>query len=230
MSIHAIICTRDRDKVSPVTHRLVEYFVKCDIKLYIMSAAVSIFSAYKGAFDHIKPDPEDILIFCHDDIDIREDPKSFVDKLKNLLDDDAVGFVGIAGTTFLSQNAIWWNQDYWRMGKHRGKVTHVDKNGVEYLTEYGPPDEVVVMDGVFLAARPKVLEDIGLDKPDYLTGEWDFYDIYYTSQAFLKGYTNKILDIDVVHHSIGELVGRDSWHQNRDAFIAHNPLPIQLYP
>jgi len=229
MNIHAIVCTRDRSNVSPTTDKLIKYLVSSHIKPCIMSGASSIFSAYQGAFDHLNPEPEDIIIMCHDDIEIREEPEIFVRKLTDALAIDSIGFVGAAGTTFLSADAIWWNKDCWKMGKHRGKVTHIDNNQQEYLTQYGPPDEVVVLDGLFLAARPKVLRDIGLSKPDYFEGEWDYYDIYYTSQAFFKGYTNKAIDIHIVHRSIGELVGRDSWAKNRAAFIAHNPLPIVLH-
>ena len=87
---------------------------------------------------------------------------------------------------------------------------------------------MAVLDGLFLAAKRRVLDDIKLSKPEYFEGEWDFYDIHYTSQAFLKGYTNKVMDINILHNSIGELVGRDSWHKNREAFIANNQFPIEI--
>ena len=74
-----------------------------------------------------------------------------------------------------------------------------------------------------------MLREIGLSKPDYFKGEWDFYDIHYTSTAFLKGYTNTILDMNIVHHSRGELVGRDSWHHNRAAFIENTELPLKIF-
>ena len=32
----------------------------------------------------------------------------------------------------------------------------------------------------------------------------------------------------MMHHSIGELAGRDSWHKNRVAFIENNELPMQI--
>jgi len=138
------------------------------------------------------------------------------------------GFVGPAGTTYLSPNAVWWDQDVWKAGLHRGKVSHLDDQGKEYLTEYGPADDVVALDGLFLAARAKVVRDIGLDKPEYFEGEWDFYDIHYTTTAFEKGYTNKVIDMNILHNSRGELVGRESWHKNRLAFIQNTELPIRI--
>ena len=56
---------------------------------------------------------------------------------------------------------------------------------------------------------------IDLAKPDYLEGDWDFYDIHYTLAAHIKGYKNKAINLSAVHFSRGELAGRDSWHKNR---------------
>jgi len=229
MDIHALICTRSRDDISPVTDKLLSFLSRCGIKIILIAGAKSIFLAYKGAFEKSKPNPEDIIIMCHDDIEIRENPEIFVEKLKTTLDRDMVAFAGPAGTTFLGEDAIWWEQNRWQQGYHRGKVTHVDPDKGEYLTQYGPPEDVVVLDGVFLAAKARILTEIGLEKPPYFSGEWDFYDLHYTSLAFIKGYMNTILDINIVHYSIGELVGRDSWHNNRAAFIGNNGLPLKIY-
>ena len=193
-----------------------------------MSGAKSIFRAYKTAFDKANLKDDDICIFCHDDVEIRENPADFVKKLQDLCSLPETGFVGPAGTTYLSENAVWWDQSVWRAGLHRGHVYHLDPNGVEYRTDYGPPDDVVALDGLFLAATAKTVRDIGLEKPEYFEGEWDFYDIHYTTTAFKKGYSNKILDINILHNSRGELVGRDSWHKNRLAFIQNNELPIRI--
>ena len=228
MNIHAVICTRDRNNVSPTTNKLVTFLCACNIKVYILSDAKSLFLAYEGAFDKINPNPEDITIFCHDDIEIRENPEEFVSKLKESLSPPEMGFVGPAGTMRLGTDAVWWDQTRWQRGKHRGTVFHIDPQGKEYKTHYGEPGDVVVLDGLFLAAKRRVIDEIGLEKPKYFEGEWDFYDIHYTSQAFLKGFTNKVVGLNILHNSRGELVGRDSWHKNREAFIANNELPLEL--
>jgi hypothetical protein len=228
MSIHAIICTRDSAEVTSTTDELINYLVGCNIKVYLMSGSKSIFKAYSNAFKKINPAEEDICIFCHDDIAIGEKPEDFVKKLTDICSLPETGFVGPAGTTHLSENAIWWDQDNWKAGLHRGKVFHLDDKGQTYLTTYGPPDDVVALDGLFLAAKAKVLEHVGLEKPEYFEGEWDFYDIHYTTTAFEKGYTNKVIDMNILHNSRGELVGRDSWHKNRQAFIDNTDLPIKI--
>jgi hypothetical protein len=228
MKINAIICTRDRNNITKTTDKLLKFYVNCGINIYLMSGAKSLFSAYEAAFQKINPADEDIIIFCHDDIEIRDSAENFINKLKEALSLPETGFVGPAGTTFLGQNAVWWDADVWAAGKHRGKVSHINKNGAEYVTYYGNPGDVVVLDGLFLAAKAKTIREVGLEKPQDFEGEWDFYDIHYTSTAFFKGFTNKAISLDILHNSRGELVGRDSWHKNREAFIKKNQFPIKL--
>ena len=228
MNIYAVICTRDRNNVSPTTDKLLSFLCNCNIGVYLLANAKSLFAAYHGAFEKINPKKDDIIIFCHDDIEIRDTPEKFLQNLTTELEKSEVGFVGAAGSMEIGEDAVWWDQQRWQKGRHRGTVTHIDPQGREYVTPYGPPGEVAVLDGLFLAAKRKVIDDVGLQKPDYFEGEWDFYDIHYTSQAFLKGYTNKVMDISIFHNSRGELVGRDSWHKNREAFIANNEFPIEI--
>jgi hypothetical protein len=228
MNIYAIICTRSRDKVTQTTNALLTYLAKCGIKVFLLADTKSLFSSYKRAYTQINPEKDDILIFCHDDIEIREEPEVFKKKLVDAFVDSSVGFVGAAGTTCLGPDAVWWNIENWQAGKHRGRVTHLDKLMREYLSPYGPPGQVVMLDGLFLATKSNVIEEIGLEKPEYFEGEWDFYDIYYTTQAHLKGFANYVLDLNILHNSRGELVGRESWHKNREAFIQNNDLPIEL--
>lgn len=228
MNIHAIICTRDRNEITPTTDALLTFLCTCGIKVYLIANARSIFSAYHDAFQKINPNFDDITIFCHDDIEIRETPENFVNKLKNSLSDEEVGFVGPAGTMKLDSEAVWWDASLWQAGKHRGTVHHLDPQKKEYVTHYGEPGDVVVLDGLFLAAKRKVIDEISLKKPTYFEGEWDFYDIHYTSQAYLKGYTNKVISLNILHNSIGELVGRDSWYKNKQAFINNNDLPLEI--
>lgn len=228
MNIYAYICTRSIEEMTETTDKLVSFLAECKIQSFILPKASSIFIAYSYAYAHTKPSSEDIVIMCHDDITIREDPKKFVSKLKKLLKKEDTGFIGPAGTAELGPEAIWWDQGRWAQKKHHGKVYHLDPNGKEYETLYGPPSDVAVLDGLFLATTGKVIEEVGLEKPEYFSGEWDFYDLHYTSKALSLGYKNRILDINILHNSRGELVGRDSWHDNRASFIKNTKLPLTV--
>ena len=87
---------------------------------------------------------------------------------------------------------------------------------------------MVVLDGLFLAASAKTLRKVGLEKPDYLIGDWDFYDLHYTFTAFKKGLTNVTVNLKIAHLSAGDLVGREGWEENRQAFIKEHELPAQI--
>lgn len=227
MNIYALICTRSA-KLNHTTQRLCEFYIDCGIETKLLVNQSSIFKGYKRGFNACSPNKDDIIILCHDDIIIEQTPKEFISLLKNELTSNNTGFVGPAGTTELGPTAVWWDKDIWKQGKHRGKVYHINSDGGMYPTDYGLPGSVVCLDGLFLAARAGVIDDVGLDKPDHFEGDWDFYDIHYTTTAMSHGYTNKVVPMRIVHESSGELVGRDSWHKNRLAFIANVDLPMVL--
>ena len=107
----------------------------------------------------------------------------------------------------------------WKAGSHSGYVFHGKSITSMEATFFGQLGQVVVMDGVFLAATIRTLREIQIKKPKSFQGSWDFYDIFFTFQTFLKGKKNYTLPIQVRHESIGELAGRDSWHKNRESFI-----------
>jgi len=228
MKHYAIICTRDASNISKTAWDLVNYYSSGGFQVEVISGATSIFEAYANKVTDLDPDPEDVLIFCHDDIQISEGAEYLKERLGERLSEEDTGFVGVAGTTYLGKEAVWWNQNVWKDGKHRGSVWHLDKEGQPYETKYGPQGEVVVMDGLFMACNGKVAKQMDFTKPYYFDGEWDFYDIYYCSQARDLGYKNYIINLDILHNSRGELVGRESWHANREAFISKFELPMQL--
>ena len=218
-SIYAFICTRSK-KLSNTTEKLVSYLSRAKVEVKLLVGANSIFEGYQKAFDKVNPNPNDIIIMCHDDVEIVSTSEHFSSVLtRELLLQKDVGFIGPAGTTELSNNAVWWDQEQWKLNKHSGMVFHGNSLTDCNTTFYGPYRRVVVLDGLFLAAKASTIKDIGLDKPEEFEGNWDFYDITYTMRAHEKGYHNKAAPILIIHNSSGELAGRDSWHKNRQAFI-----------
>lgn len=210
------------------TKILVSYLERCKIGVNLLINEKSIFEAYNHSINNNSFNDQDIVIFCHDDIEILLDPSRFLEILIKSLNKPNVGFVGPAGTKRLNSRAVWWDHAEWQRGNHRGLVLHGDSIEYAETTYYGNPGRVVVLDGLFLAAKVKTLKSLDLSKPDYFKGGWDFYDIHYTLQAHSKGYINLVAPILLMHHSIGQLAGRDSWHQNREAFIQHQELPIEV--
>lgn len=225
--------TRNRDST-----RLVK-----DLKFYAQNiidditltklAVVDIFPGLGSIFDFFNAVKnltanshlDDIVIFCHDDIEIHTQPYLFRDILTKTLKNRNVGFAGVAGTTELGENAVWWDKQRWIEQKHSGFVFHGSELQATY---FGPHREVVVLDGLFLATTVRVLKELDLNKPSYFTGNWDFYDIYYCLKVRELGYKNFTVPITIMHKSRGELAGRTSWEQNRIALINNFTLPIKV--
>jgi len=216
--------------MSETTSNLLEYFKRCDIQSKLLVDEKSIFDAYENGIDKLQADPNDIVILCHDDIKILTDPIVFTSLLKEKLSKPNVGFVGVAGTKILSRDAVWWDKDLWERGFHSGYVLHGSDATKADDTHFGKLGKVAVLDGLFLAATKKTLRSIQMTKPKFFEGEWDFYDIFYTFQAHIKGKVNATIPINICHESRGELVGRDSWYQNKDAFVKKfsTYLPAQI--
>jgi|10_taG_2_1085330.scaffolds.fasta_scaffold23339_4 hypothetical protein len=229
MKIYSLTCSRD-EKLSETTSKLLEYFERCDITSKILVGESSIFEAYAKGIDSLEADREDIVILCHDDIEILSDPTVFTQVLQEKLSKEDTGFVGVAGTRRFAQTAIWWDKEEWMAGSHSGIVYHGNDIFEMQPTLFGNTGQVVVMDGVFLAAKVKTLRTIQMKKPTTFVGKWDFYDIFYTFQAHRKGLKNYTLPIQIRHESLGELAGRDSWHKNRESFISYfgKELPASI--
>jgi hypothetical protein len=215
--IYAFICTRSKD-FSSVTQKYLSYLAICGIDVKLLVNQNSIFSGYEKALAKTDPNPEDIIILSHDDVAVNMPYTGFTSIITKSITDDT-GFVGPAGTTYLGDDSVWWDHDRWNQGYHRGGVFHISKEKDQLETTiYGRNGQVVVLDGLFLAAKAKVLKEIGLRKPEYLKEHWDFYDLHYTLSAHRKGYINKTIPLPIIHYSRGELAGRDSWHTNREGF------------
>lgn len=227
MKIHAFICSRDTNH-SKQALNLFSYLSSCGITVHNLIGEKSIFEAYSREFSKLELADHDIIIFCHDDIEILLPNKIFLEVLLRSLMPKEVGFVGPAGTAKLSGDAIWWNQVNWRDGWHKGVVWHGNNLLESQCTYYGPCGRVVVLDGLFIAAKARTLRTITKHKPAQFSGDWDFYDIWYTMQAHLNKFHNMVVPINILHNSFGELAGRDSWHANRQAFIETYTLPIAL--
>ena len=227
MKIYAFICTRS-EPLPDYTQKLVSYLSRCKIDVTLLVNKESIFRAYKEAVDNTIIEDDDIIIFCHDDVEIIMDPQQFINVLIRAARRSKSGFFGPAGTTHLTQDAMWWNREVWTAGGHKGFVVHGESLTSSQYTYYGEPGRVVCLDGLFLAINGKSLKKLDLVKPEYFEGDWDFYDIYYTTQAYKKGLYNTVEPIFILHRSRGELVGRDSWHKNRTAFIEANQLPMRV--
>lgn len=168
---------------------------------------------------------DDILVLMHDDVNILSSDSVF-EYFLSPLKDKGTGFVGVAGTQYFTPRAVWWeglNETSPVMrGSLAGTVNHGDS--LETMTRtvfgHGNKTQVVVMDGLILAATYRTWKSIRLAKPKEFSGNWDFYDMYYTFQAHMKGLKNYVMPLEVLHKSPGDTRGKEGWHKNKEAFLS----------
>lgn len=173
---------------------------------------------------------DDIFVMAHDDIEILSNHGSFY-RLLEICNKPGVGFIGVAGASRydnMGMQGAWWNARH--TGEARGFVFQGGSNETMTPNWFGHYGQVVVLDGCFLACSYKTLKAVGLDKPHYLTSDWDFYDIHLTLKAHLLGLNNFAVPIIIRHESAGEM--RPGWFEAKNQFAKyHNGnLPVKLNP
>ena len=191
--------------------------------LHIAYDAPSIYEGHKENLEDA--DPDDICILLHDDVEILSTPDElykYVEKCRI----SNTGFVGVAGASNLRADAIWWNARNHK--EARGFVFQGSENTDMVPNYFGKSGQVVVLDGCFMACTKENLDAISLDKPAYLSSDWDFYDISLTMKAHMMGLTNYVVPIITRHVSSGEM--RDGWNTSRMEFIKEYKayLPCKL--
>ena len=182
----------------------------------------SIFDAYTCAIKDHDLMAKDRVIMCHDDIEVLTN----VDVFNAIIDkelEDNTGFLGIAGPVRLNKTGCWWHG----LGKEfphpecflRGHVFHGKTIHECYPTYYGGFGEAEVIDGLFMVTTGATLHNIKTKMPKDFVSKWDYYDMYYSYQAQLKGRKNKVVPISILHHSPGEGALSEEWNKNREQFL-----------
>ena len=143
----------------------------------------------------------DVVIFAHDDITI--DSINWVERTVQGLEKYDV--VGVAGGSRVKTDApVLWHL-MTDQSTHSGIVFHPHPKIRDFNipTVFGPrPKEVAILDGVFLAVKPKTLKEKGI-KFDTVIGGFHHYDIKFCIDCKLKGLKLGTLDINIIHQSPG---------------------------
>lgn len=222
--IYSIICSR-KDKRPVNFDNLLKYFIDAKIHCVVAYDQEGIFQGYHNTLKSLNAKDDDIIILCHDDIQIFSDRDQFINILTEELSKPDVGFVGPAGTTYLGPNAVWWDHILRQQNYHRGFVFQGSDPKKLNPNHFGPHGNVVVLDGLFLAAKKRTLDVVGIQKPKEFPNGWDYYDLFYTLTAYERGFTNRTVPIILTHYSDG--VMRPTWDENRKEFRKMFRLPAR---
>lgn len=181
---------------------------------------------YNEAMRSALEDEVDALILVHDDVWLEHDP---VPKLRRLF--DQYDLIGVAGSSRIQieSPALWHLMGGgFDSGHLHGCVQHLSDiicpstdGKIHYSkprTEFGPyPHRVVVIDGVFMAMKPIIMEEVKFDEecPSY----YHFYDIIMSQRAHTQGFKVGVGDILITHESPGLREFTKEWQAGQDFYL-----------
>ena len=162
-----------------------------------------------------------IVVLIHDDLIL---PQNWGKQLLKGFNSD-FGIIGVAGTTFIPENGVWWGDRNKMIGvvnhKWEGK-THQNKYSQVWKGEI---KEVVAVDGLFIAINKDKLQK-GFNES--FKG-FHFYDIPFCIDNYNSGVKIGVtFDFVVTHKSIGQT--NEQWEGNRKQFSETYQLPVLLNP
>lgn len=225
-SLSIITCHPDSPDVSALRNSIEANLGWQDTELVPVVGAESIAKAYnQGA----RTAQGVVLLFTHADVELLASRAMMGAAVRALMNGPRSGVLGIAGSTLLNHDCIWWqSRDH-----TSGCCLHDDPEKV-WPTAFGPYGRVVVLDGVLLMVRRDVYDAVG-GFDEEIVG-WDYYDVDFSLRAHLAGYQNSTFPLHVLHHSVGagcipKYPGEvTQWEKNRRAFIERwkSVLPVSL--
>jgi hypothetical protein len=202
--ISVIICSIDSTKYELVCANLKERFGDSPHEIIGIHDAKSMCEGYNRG---VEKSQGDILIFCHDDIEIISPrfPSLVREHLK------AFDVIGCAGTTQL-KDCRWMSSGdpyihgvvaYPVANAWPGALFDVSMWGGIELTRIGG---IQAMDGFFLAANRYVVDSVRFDEKTF--DGFHGYDADFTYAAFLCGYELAVCkDVLIAHKSGGDFEG-----------------------
>jgi glycosyltransferase involved in cell wall biosynthesis len=168
---------------------------------------MSLSAAYNKLIDISK---NKYVVLIHDDIKVEE---GWGRKIIKHLDKGTHDIIGVAGTTILTSNSVWWEFPQ----TMKGIVKHTSE-GKTWESKYSEPQgynikDVVVLDGLFLAFNKAKIKH----KFDEDFNGFHFYDLGFCFPNYVEGIKlGVVTDIRVKHLSIGRT--NLEWETNRQKF------------
>lgn len=203
--ISVIICSIDPVKYELVCANLKDRFGDSPYEIIGIHDAKSLCEGYNKG---VKKSQGDILIFCHDDIQIIS--PSFSSLVRKHL--QTFDVIGCAGTTRLKDSKWMSSGDpyihgviaYPVAGAWPSDLFHVSMWGGTELT---PIKGIQALDGVFIAANRRVVESVRFDEETF--DGFHGYDTDFSYGAFLRGFELAVCkDILIAHKStVGDFEG-----------------------
>lgn len=194
-----------------------------EILQYINNGEFSLTELYNKGLDE---SINDIVVFCHDDIILKE---GWDKKIINHFSDTDYGVLGMAGTTDIDESGQWWKDT----SKMVGIVKHSSDGKTwesKYSNNFGSDViQTIMLDGLFFAVhKSRIKKRFNEDIKGF-----HFYDFDFTFGNHLEGVKVGVMfDVKITHKSVGQT--NEQWDKNRLQFVNLYPdhlpynLPVEL--
>jgi GT2 family glycosyltransferase len=219
----SIVCSTRQDDPEFTGHLNKTTVGDIEILQYINNGEFSLTELYNKGLDE---STNDIVVFCHDDIMLKDGwDKKIIDHFNST----DYGILGVAGTTDIGENGQWWSDT----SKMVGIVKHSSDGKTwesKYSNNFGKDIiQTIMVDGLLFAVRK---DRIKRRFNEEIKG-FHFYDFDFTFGNHLDGVKVGVMfDVKITHKSIGQT--NDEWEKNRLVFcnlyadhLPHN-LPVEL--
>lgn len=202
--VSVIICSIRPDYFAHIAARMQAVFSQHDIEVIGIHDARSLCEGYNRGAAKARGD---ILIFCHDDIELVHD--DFAARLLSHL--QRYDVIGVAGTSLLVNSHWGQSGSPYAHGQiiHRPTnelaMDHARMSGFVYLAaglQQPVMEGIQALDGVFIATHRHVWDKLRFDQETF--DGFHVYDVDFTYRAHLAGYRIAIpLDLLLIHFSTG---------------------------
>lgn len=194
-----------------------------DFEIYeiVNNGQKSLTQCYNEGLDNTK---NNIVVFCHDDILLKE---GWGKKIIKHFQNTDYGILGMAGTTDMAETGRWWEDQTKMIGivshSHQGKTWEN-----RYSENFGDDIiETVILDGLFFVTHKDRIKE----RFDENIKGFHLYDVDFTFNNHLSGVkVGVIFDIKIIHKSIG--MTNEEWEKNRQQFVEKykEKLPYKIKP
>ena len=194
-----------------------------DFEIYeiVNNGEKSLTQCYNEGLDNAK---NSIIVFCHDDILLKE---GWGKKIIKHFQNTDYGILGMAGTTDMAETGRWWEDQTKMVGivshSHQGKTWEN-----RYSENFGEDIiETVILDGLFFVIHKDRIKE----RFDENIKGFHLYDVDFTFNNHLSGVKVGVMyDIKITHKSIG--ITNDEWERNREQFVEKykDKLPYKIKP
>lgn len=148
------------------------------------------------------------VVLTHQDIEFYDFPN-----IEDIIR-DKIGLIGVAGSTIITRENPWWfNYTRFIKGQLSGFTYYKVNDLIKIPVKRGHYGRVVVLDGICLITKKKILMEVGIPKERWAT--WDFYDQILSLKYLDAGYKLKTVPIKLAHLTLPKIKRKTFWSSEK---------------